>query len=193
MSTANAPPVTPEDLLAMPDGNRYELVNGELKELDVSQESSWIAGKVIRVLGEFAEDAQLGWVFPEGTSYQCFPWDPMQVRKPDASFIVRERLPSGPTGRGHTKIAPDLAVEVISPNDRAYEVESKLADYREAGVVTIWIVYPEQRTIIVHRQGQPSSSQIFRENDQLTGDGPLADFACRVGDLFPPVDTTAKR
>ena len=189
MSTIEHQKFTADELLTMPEGDRYELVAGELRELHMSQESSWVAGKIFRLLGNFAEDAGIGWVFPEGTSYQCFPWDPQMVRKPDTSFIARDRLPDGPTGEGHTRIVPDLAVEVVSPHDKAYEVDAKVADYREAGVPTVWVANPNQRTIKVYRLEDPSSSSHLSADDELSGDGVLAAFSCRVVDLFPPPHT----
>ncbi|MGD9854169.1 MAG: Uma2 family endonuclease [Planctomycetaceae bacterium] len=185
MSTATQS-LTPEDVLAMPGGDRYELVDGELKEMHMSQESSWVAGEVFGRLREFVTAVQLGWVFPEGTSYQCFPWDPLMFRRADASFIAAARLPDGPTGEGHTRIAPNLAVEVVSPYDSLYDVEAKVADYLEAGVQVVWVANPDQRTITVHRLSDPSAPTRLREPDELRGEGVLEGFRCRVGDLFPP-------
>ncbi|MBX3439047.1 MAG: Uma2 family endonuclease [Planctomycetaceae bacterium] len=178
-------PLTPDDVLAMPDGDRYELVNGELKERQMSELSSWVAGKIIRLLGPF-EDQGAGWIFPEGTSYQCFPWDPLMFRRADASFIARNRRPDGPTGSGHIRIAPDLAAEVVSPHDSLYDVEAKVADYLEAGVQVVWVVNPDRRTITIHRLSDPSAPTRLKETDELCGEGVLEGFRCRVGDLFPP-------
>jgi Uma2 family endonuclease len=185
MSTIEHQKFTANDLLTMREGDRYELVSGELRELHMSQESSWVAGEIYRRLANLVVEGRLGWVFPEGTSYQCFPWDAQMVRKPDTSFIARERLPEGPTGEGHTRIVPDLAVEVVSPHDKAYEVDAKVADYQEAGVPTIWVANPNQRTIKVYRLADPSSTSHLVADDELTGDGVLEAFSCRVGDLFP--------
>ncbi len=185
MSIGEPQTYTPEDLLTMPDGDRYELVNGELRERHMSQESSWVAGKIFRLLGPF-EDRGLGWVFPEGTSYQCFSWDATRVRKPDTSFIRRERLPDGPTGEGHTKIAPDLAVEVVSPHDSLYDVDAKVADFLDAGVRVVWVANPHQRTVTIYRLQDPSSPTRLTESDELRGEESLEGFRCRVGELFPP-------
>jgi Uma2 family endonuclease len=186
MSTIEYQKFTADELLTMPDGDRYELVGGELRELHMSQESSWIAGEIFGRLWGFVKEHELGWVFPEGTAYQCFPWDPQMVRKPDTSFIARDRLPEGPVGQGHTRIAPDLVVEVVSTHDNVYELESKLADYLEAGVKTIWVVHPNQRLVVVHRHNEPSQMQRLKEADEIRGEGALKEFSCRVGDFFPP-------
>ncbi len=183
--------LTPDDVLAMPDGDRYELIDGELKDLNVSQESSWVAGEIYRRLANFVMDGQLGWVFPEGTSYQCFPDDPLKFRRADTSFIVRDRLPEGPTGMGHTPIAPDLAVEVVSPHDSHYDVTEKVADYLNAGVRLVWVVTPVTRTVMVHRHDALSSPRHLTVEDDLTGDDVLPRFSCRVADLFPPQAETS--
>src|SRR5262245_6219380 len=80
---------TPEDLLRMPDGDRYELVDGQLVEKTMSTWSSYVAGKLYGRLDAHSVAHQLGWVLPEGTSYQCFP---DKVRMADTSFIRRERM-----------------------------------------------------------------------------------------------------
>jgi Uma2 family endonuclease len=185
MSTIEHQKFTAEDLLTMPEGDRYELVDGELRELHMSQESSWIAGEIFGYLRAFVKEHELGWVFPEGTAYQCFPWDPQMVRKPDTSFIARDRLPEGPVGQGHTRIAPDLVVEVVSTHDNVNELESKLADYLEAGVKTIWVMHPSQRLVVIHRHDEPSRMQRLKETDEIRGDGPLEGFSCCIRDFFP--------
>src|SRR5579884_4255259 len=83
---------TPEDLLTMPEGERYELVNGKLVERSMSLWSSYVAGRVYGLLHDYLRGHPLGWLLPEGTSYQCFPHEPLMVRRPDVSFIVLQRL-----------------------------------------------------------------------------------------------------
>src|SRR5437588_9655570 len=91
-TTATATRYTPEDLLKMPDGDLYELVDGQLVERNMSAWSSYVAGRIYSPMAEFADENRRGWVFPEGTSYQCFPKSPGKVRKPDTSFISLDRL-----------------------------------------------------------------------------------------------------
>src|SRR5262245_2969806 len=110
----------------MPDGDRYELVDGQLVESDMGAESSLIAGEVFRTLANFNEEARLGQPLPNEVGYQCFSWKPDQVRRPDASFILAGRMEGGRVPRGHIPIPPDLAVEVVSPNDFYYEVLAKV-------------------------------------------------------------------
>ncbi|HEX6983785.1 MAG TPA: Uma2 family endonuclease, partial [Planctomycetaceae bacterium] len=102
MSTAGTKSrYTADDLLAMPDGDRYELVDGELVETPVSEESSLIAGWIAYLLNAFILPKRSGFVIPE-QSYRCFPDDPNKVRRPDVSFLRAERRPAGPLRHGHT-------------------------------------------------------------------------------------------
>src|SRR5947209_18492290 len=83
---------TPEDLLTMPDADAYELVDGYLVERKMGAWASYVAGEVYGILRDHNRAHRLGWVFPEGTSYQCFPDNPDKVRRADASFILLNRL-----------------------------------------------------------------------------------------------------
>lgn len=186
MSIASPPRrYTAADLLTMPDGDRFELVDGELVELEMSNESSWIAGEIYRRIANWATEKALGWAFPDNTSYQCYPWDEDRVRKPDASFVAKGRLPDGPLPVEHCTVAPDLAVEVVSPHDLYYDVEEKVLEYLRVGVRLVWVVTPSTRTIMVHRADAASPLHLT-EAAELTGDPELPGFHCRVGELFPP-------
>lgn len=176
---------TPADLLRLPDGGRYELIDDQLVERDMSLWSSYVAGRIYRLLSNHAPADESGWVLPEGASYQCFPDAPNKVRRADVSFIRLERLPlAQATEEGHITIAPDAAVEVMSPNDLAYDVDEKVEDYLRAGVSLVWVVNPKTRTVVVHRR--QGIGAVLREDDELSGEDVLPGFRCRVGELFVP-------
>jgi Uma2 family endonuclease len=174
---------TADDLLTMSDGGRYELIRGELVKKEMSEESTTVVGWLVHLLAGFAFPRKLGLVMPE-QSFRCFPDDPNKVRRPDVSFLRSERRPAGPLRQGHTPDAPDLAVEVVSPNDAAYDLEEKLADYRSAGVPLIWVVYPNRRTVQVYAGGSEVPS-VLHESDTLTGGDVLPGFSVQVAKLFP--------
>jgi Uma2 family endonuclease len=172
----------PEDLLQLPDGDRYELVDGVPKEKPVGAESDEIAVGVAVVLKQFVRAHNLGHVYGSQTGFQCFPDKPKQVRMPDASFVAAGRLPDDKTPEGYIKVAPDLAVEVVSPYERYEEVEAKVAEYRAAGVKLIWIVSPKSRTVVIRRLD--GSCAEVGPTGQLSGEDVLAGFVCPVADLF---------
>ena len=186
MSTAIAPKTyyTPEDLLSMPDGEGYELVHGRLLERKMGAESSGVGGDLLALLVPHCKRHGLGRALPADTGYQCFPQDPNLLRKPDVSFIRQDRLPGGRLPKGWVKFSPDLAVEVVSPNDLAEELEEKLADYRKAGVPLIWVIYPGARTAMVNRR-DGSVSRLF-EDDELSGEEVIPDFRCVLREILPP-------
>jgi Uma2 family endonuclease len=173
-----------EDLLTLPDGDRYELVDGKLVELHMGMESSYIGGRLYRLLAVFCENPFLGWVLPADTSFQLLPDRPNLVRKPDVSFIRLGRIPGETPFKGHVRLAPDLAVEVVSPNDLYYEVEEKLAEYRAAGVALVWIVIPPTRTVLIRRLD--GSADEVDEKGELDGEQVVPGFRCRVAELFHP-------
>lgn len=173
------------DLLTMPDGEQYELVDGRLLEQKKSIWSSYVAGNIFRLLDVFCRENCLGWLTLAGASFQCFPALPGRVRKPDVSFIRLQRLSlAQATAEGHCPISPDLAVEVVSPNDTIYEIDEKVQEYLDAGVPLVWVVNPEQRTVEIHRAG--GTGTILRENDEISGEEVIPGFRCCVGDFTLP-------
>lgn len=134
----------------------------------------------------FMKGKKLGHLFDAEAGYQCFPDAPKKVRKPDVSFIRRGRLPADRPPTGHIMIPPDLAVEVASPHDKVYEIETKIVEYLSAGVRLIWIVYPGTRRVRVLRPaGSPAGSgQELTEDEMITVKEMLSGFACKVADCF---------
>jgi len=172
-----------QEFLALPDHDLYELVDGELREINVSNLSSLVSCKTSARLTIHCEAKNLGPVFACDAYYQCFAGRPRHARKPDVSFIRRDRLTEGWLADGYFTIAPDLAVEVLSPNDLAYEVDEKIGEYLDAGVRLVWIINPEQRWVTIHRAD--GSVAKLKEPETLNGEQVVQGFSCRVGELFP--------
>jgi Uma2 family endonuclease len=166
----------------MPDEKNYELVDGHLEELSGSSRSSRFGGKIYSRLDAYAEANDLGYVWPSDTGFQCFPDEPYKIRKPDVSFIGRDRLPADIDNQGYIGVVPDLVVEVISPNEYGYGIEEKVADYVKAGVPLIWIIYPETGVTYVLRAD--SSARRVRSDEELSGESVLPGFALRLDSLF---------
>ena len=135
--------------------------------------------------------AKLGRILDSEGMYQCFPAHPKRVRKPDISFVRQDRLPDGRVPAGICRFRPDLAVEVVSPNDTYDEVEEKLADYFDAGVPLIWVVTPKTRTVLVYQAD--GTARRLRDTDELTADPIIAGVRIRIADLFPNSARTERR
>ena len=177
-----AEPITPHDLLAMPNGDDYELVNGELVERHMGAESSWIASKLIGLIYLWCQGRLPGHLFTTDCGYQCFPDDSERVRRPDVSFIRCGRFLGERVPRGYIRISPDLAVEVISPNDLASEIAVKVEEYLEAGVPLVWVISPDAETVTVHRADGTVTK--LHTADELSGENVLPEFRCQVSELF---------
>ena len=178
---------TADELLSLPDGDRFELVGGQLLARSIGTVASWVGGEVYARLRDVAR-ATGGWAFADGTGYRCFDEDEDRVRKPGASFFRPGRLLHLP--EGFTTIPPDIAVEVISPSDVLYEVEAKVDEYLDAGVKLVWLINPSNRSVRVF---QPNQRPIqLGPADDLTGSDVLPDFRCSVAELFPPREPSSK-
>ena len=184
MSTlASHPPViTPEDLLRMPDAVGYELVDGKLVERHVSMESSRVALRIGRILGNEAERTGECVVYPTDLGYQCFPDDPDRIRKPDVSAIRKERLSELGGDRGYCPMPADLAVEVVSPNDLYQDVFNKVQEYLGAGFGVVWVVLPAPKVVTVYRRG--GTIALLHENQTITAEPALREFRGQVADFF---------
>lgn len=182
MSTT-APPLTPDDLLRMGDaGKGYELVNGELKEVEVSTESSRLAGEFHFRIRTYLESNRIGYVVAADAGFRCFPDDPGLVRKPDVAFTSFTTIPRNRyQPDGFCTTAPDLVVEVISPNDVADEVNEKRDEWLFAGVKEVWIASLSTRTVQAYLAD--GGSPLFRGPDRLTT-ALLPGFSVTVADLF---------
>jgi len=184
MSHALTPPpvlIDPVDVfLNPPDDTLYELVDGKLVEKNMSAISSWVASEIMAFLRDALRRSGEGWVATE-IAVMCFPWRKDHGRRPDVAVFRTDRL-AGPTEERIT-VAPNLVVEVLSPNDRSQEVERKVTDYLRAGVDLLWIVNPDTRNVRVHRAD--GTGQIIAEADTITANPVVSGFSASVRDFFP--------
>ena len=174
---------TAEELIRLPRGKcRYELVKGDLFEMPLAGAAHGRAAMEIGALvGTQVQVNELGEVFAAGTGY-IIRRNPDTVRAPDASFISGNRLPPGELPAGYFDIMPDLAVEVLSPNDRPGEVQDKVDDWLRAGVPLVWVINPATRTAMVYRSG--SDRQEVTEGGSLDGAEVVPGFTCQLRELF---------
>ena len=174
--------VTAAELLDMPeDGYRYELVRGELRKMSpAGLEHSELAIKIGAALLAYVTANNLGTVYGADAGFRIGS-DPDHVRAPDAAFVRRERLTTGRV-TGYWPGAPDLAVEIISPNDRYTEVEEKVSDWLAAGVQLVVLVNPRNRTVTRRAPGE--SPVILTEGDVLEGGTVIPGWQMAVADIF---------
>jgi len=170
--------LTAEELFTMPnDGMRHELVRGELRTMvPPGSEHGFIALNLGAHLRSFVNAHDLGRAFVE-TGY-ILSRHPDTVRSPDVSFVRKERLLGG---RGYYPGAPDLAVEVTSPTDRASDIEEKVAEYLHAGTRMVIVVEPEERVAIVHT---PTATTSLGINDVMDGGDVVPGWKLPLREIF---------
>jgi Uma2 family endonuclease len=172
--------VTVEEFAAMPLEGVWELIDGEPVEMMATGgESGWTSGILFAELLNHVRSRELGWVFPPETGFVLFP-DRDTVRSPDAAFVAGDRLERPP--KGFIPLAPDLAVEVLSPSDRMADALGKVAMYLEAGVRLVWLVDPERRTVSIFSQYTPPF--MLRDGDTLSGGDVLPEFARPISEIL---------
>lgn len=175
--------LTAEDLLGLASSKDFELVDGLLVEREMGNIASEIAGYLCGLISIFCRKNRLGWVCGSDGGFIFQRDGKDNVRRPDISFFKSGRLPAGQSrAQGYERISPDLAVEVLSPNDLASEVDVKVEEYLSVGVRLIWIINPISRTVTVIRLD--GSLSRLHETEQLDGENVLPGFTCSIADIL---------
>ncbi|HEX8432843.1 MAG TPA: Uma2 family endonuclease, partial [Longimicrobium sp.] len=145
------PLVTANELLHMPrDGVRRELVRGELHEMTPAEFGhGHVTFKITLKLGGYVEAAKLGLMVAAETGFRIAS-DPDTVLAPDLGFVSHKRASRIDYHGGYWPGAPDLAVEVVSPGDRAPKVEAKAFAWLDAGTRIVIVLHPRRRTATVY-------------------------------------------
>jgi len=175
--------LTPDDLLNMKaEGTGFELVDGRLVEINRTIFSCLVSGQLFSFLTAHCQEHRLGWVFVQGLGFEWGPAAPNTVRKPDAAFIRRGRLPTSEWAEEFCHVVPDLAVDIVSPNDEFNEVDTKVEEYLPLDMHLVWVVSLETRQVYVHRRDGTITK--LRDDGELSGEDVVPDFRCRVKDIF---------
>ena len=166
------------------DDRSIELVEGEIVEMS---KAGGLHGQITMLLslkiGIFVVDNKLGIVTSAETGFilERNPDGRDTVRALDIAFLSGARVPA--VLPNHlVDVAPDLAVEVISPSNRVTDMHRKIRQLLAAGTALVWIVHPETRTVEVHTQ---SGAVTLEEGDALSGDDVLPGFELPVREIFP--------
>jgi Uma2 family endonuclease len=175
--------MTADELLMLPSGTfRYELIKGELITMSPSGgEHGAIIAILTGFLWQYVRANKLGIVFGAETGFKLES-DPDTVRAPDVSFIRRERVEREGIAKNYPVGSPDLAVEVLSPDDSPKKVERKTGEWLAGGAKEVWNVNPRKRIITIHRSS--SDVTVLTEDDELDGGALLPGFRCRVSEIF---------
>ena len=183
-------PMTVDELLALPDdGWMYELVEGRLVRMPASGfEASRIAVRLIIALGTFVQAHGLGAITgSDGTYDLTQPGDAADTGLvPDVAFVRAERIPprTSPEYAKAPRLAPDLAVEVVSPHQYRPEMAAKTQRYLAAGVRLVWVIWPQRQQVDVWRPGSNGPVATLVVSDTLDGQDVLPGFTYPVAELF---------
>jgi Uma2 family endonuclease len=157
----------------------YEIVAGQAEEKPMGgARHSGIGVRLIARLVNHVEAHQLGGVYGPDATFQIGE----NQRIPDVAFVAATRFPVEGEPEGIWPMAPDLAVEIISPNDLYERVISKVEEYLASGVRQVWLISPEHKTVTIY--SSPTHTTILTEADDLMSDELLPGFRCRIADLF---------
>ena len=185
MTTLKTKPklMTADDLLRLyAKGVRGELIRGVLhKTMSTGEEHGKLAMTIGYLLNGFVIPRRLGRVIGSDAGV-LLERDPDTVREPDVAFISYRKSPRGIRNARCAQAAPELAVEIRSPGDSAFDLIEKALMWLAHGVLTVWVINPDTRTVDVYRAGSPAET--LTDGDALDGGDALPGFTCAVSDIF---------
>ena len=176
--------MTAEELFAMPDdGYRYELVRGELRKMvPPGAYHGKSATRVGRSLADHVDENDLGEVYIAEVGF-LIGSNPDHVRAPDVAFVRQEREDEVGEIHGYFPGAPDLVIEVISPNDRYTEVDEKVHDWLGAGARMVIVINPRRREVRLHTL--LADAMVLVPGDTLDGGDVIPGWTIPISAIFP--------
>jgi Uma2 family endonuclease len=184
--------LTADDLAAVPDPDLpHELWHGVLRAvMPASSAHGAAVSRLTVTLGQHVYAHDLGELFSESTGF-LLERGPDTLLCPDVAFVAKGRLAAGGLRWSFSEIAPDLAVEVLSPGDRPAEVRAKVAEYLRLGVRCVWVFDLRAGRVQVHTRGAGPDPRIataeLGEGDVLDGGDVLPGFHQPLAELFRAV------
>ena len=170
--------ITEEEFMRLPDdGRKWELVEGEAREVPAGHQHDILVINIGAMLKPFARGK--GYVSGSSGGFRMASGN---VRSPDVSYTRKERLPGGQPAKGFEGMAPDLAIEIISPSEEPDEMARKVAEYFGAGAEQVWQLFPDTQRVTVYFS--PYEAASLEPEDQLDAGDLLPGFSCRAADLF---------
>jgi len=178
MSTTKT--ITDEQLMRLPrDGNKYELVDGEIRVSPTGNRHGVVIVLLGALLVSFVKPRRLGHVIAGDAGFRL---PGKNIRCPDVSFVASGRFPDDKVPDDFGDLAPDLAVEVLSPHDRPRHVLDKVGEYLEAGVRLVWVIDPRHGRAVVYRS--LSDVREVGADDALDGEDVIPGFRCALHDIL---------
>jgi Uma2 family endonuclease len=171
-------------LRELPPEARWEIDEGrlELREPPGPYHGDAVARVTVRLFAH-VEARQPGRVLAGDPGFHLAR-NPDTLRAPDVAVVGVERLAKIADPDGFSPVAPDVAVEVLSPNDRRGAVRRKVAQYLASGVRSVWVLDPRARTLELHLES--GDVRVFEGDAAVVEDPALPGFLCALGDLLPP-------
>ena len=171
------------ELTQLPDnGMIYELVCGELKMMSpAGGRHGRIVNRISLLLSNHVESNNLGIVLAAETGFRLAT-DPDTVRAPDVAFVTKQRYAAIEDDIGYLPLAPDLAVEVLSPSDRFSDVEEKTQCWLSHGCRLVLVVDPAQHLVFVHRS--QTRIEILRGAEVFDADPGVVEWRVSIDQFF---------
>ena len=178
--------ITVAEFEAMPDdpGHRYELVDGDLIDMDGAPKHGIVATELAWLLRGHIKAASLPLCVGNATGFRINAYT---LRFPDVHVTAWERMAAYDEAEGaFPHFAPNVTIEVASPTNTPAALARKTEEYFANGTQAVWIADPVPRTVAIRRPGQPE--QVFGVGDLLSGEPEIPGFACAVADIFAALD-----
>ena len=183
MSTSTSTLMTADELLQLPSGrHRYELIDGELKAMSpAGHNHGRITMRIASPLAQFVWKNKLGEVFAAETGFKLTS-NPDTVLAPDVAFVRESRIRELGGAKGYWPGPPDIAIEVVSPNDRKPEANTKIEQWLRFGAEEVWLVDCKHETVAIYRSTDDqvafTNQEVLRSNELLPG------FSIPLSDIF---------
>ena len=180
--------ITEDELMALGSDAQVEIINGELVEMSpVGGLHHFIARNIQRILDQYAMTNDTGEVIFDGLIFLLHKEGPglKGAQVPDVSYIRNEHIPPDWVIERPFPGAPDLAVEVMSPDDKAEIVLLKTRKYLEAGTEQVWVVYPESRELHQYLRGAAADMvHVYRQDDTVDVAALFPGLTLHMVDIF---------
>lgn len=164
--------------VAFEDDLDYEVVDGQEEAKMAGAKHGEICAQITGELFSYLKRNKTGRLYSSNTTFQIGG----NERMPDVAFVTSARIPADGAPTSKWEIPPDLAIEVISPNDVWEKVNDKVREYFAAGVQQVWLVSQKAEEVTVY--DSPTQIRVVTAAEDLTSETLLPGFRCHVADLF---------